>query len=46
MPNPKTDDIITGVDINLPDIRAQADAKGGFSVWPNLTLGIRIGYQF
>jgi len=39
------DDLITSIDANIADIRAAAEAKGGFSVWPNVTAGIRLCYR-
>jgi len=38
--------LVTPIDVNIPAMRDQTDADGGFSARPNLTLGIRICYIF
>ena len=39
------DEVIMPIDYNIPAARAQTEAKGGFSMAPNLTAGIRVFYR-
>jgi hypothetical protein len=40
------DAFVHPVDLNLPSLRDETDANAGFSVMPNLTLGISFSYKF
>jgi len=39
------DNLIRSIDVNIADYKAATEAKGGFSVAPNVTAGIRLCYR-
>lgn len=43
--NPSADKLYTRADLNIPDIKADIDAKPGNSLAPNVTMGFRLGFQ-
>jgi hypothetical protein len=43
--NPELDNLITGIDVNIPAIRAETELRPGWSVVPNFTMGVRFQYR-
>jgi hypothetical protein len=43
--NYSRDRMVRSIDLNVADIRADVDSRGGVSVAPNLTAGVRVVYR-